>query len=105
MRSRYTAYTASNMAYIMATTHPDSKWYREDPVKWEKELTRTTGDNEYLALVIHSAPAPDDDTGEVTFTATITQDGRDISFTEHSRFEKHNGIWKYVDGDISDAAE
>lgn len=101
MRSRYTAYAAGNMTYIMATTHPESEWHRENAAQWEKELTGLTGSSEYVGLVVHSAPEPNSDSGEVTFTAKIMQNSEDISFTEHSRFKKHDERWKYVDGNIS----
>ena len=35
------------------------------------------------------------DVGWVTFCATLMQAGRDVSFTEKSRFERVNGRWPY----------
>jgi len=104
MRSRYTAYAIGHMRYIMNTTHPQSEWHQNNSESWLKELTRLTHENNYLGLTISETTFSDDGTvGWVTFTAKITQNGEDISFTEKSRFEKHNNQWMYLSGEITSA--
>jgi SEC-C motif-containing protein len=85
----------------MKTTHPQSEWYRDNTEKWERELNRLTENNIYMGLTVGQTALSDDESvGWVTFTAKIMQKDEDISFTEKSQFEKHNGEWKYLSGDI-----
>jgi SEC-C motif domain protein len=103
MRSRYTAYVADDMAYIAATTHPESPWFREDVAASQRELQTLTANRRYDQLGVLSAEvAADGTTGYVTFRATITntKDGSDLSFSEKSEFKKQDGRWLYVGGDI-----
>lgn len=101
MRSRYTAYVASDMTYIMDTTHPTSEWHRDDRTAWKRELERITKDSQYVALTIKNSQLSENGSvGWVTFHAGILQNGKDASFTEKSRFEKHDGRWKYAGGEF-----
>lgn len=87
MRSRYSAYALKKIDYILdtAVTRPSSK----------EELEQFANSTSFDGLTIVEAKA-----NFVTFTAHLSQNGHDISFTEKSRFEKVDGRWKYHSGVI-----
>ena len=100
MRSRYTAYALNNVAYIINTTHPQSPLYQANTAKWAAELEQFCLSTRFERLDVQSTDADDDAVGWVTFTATLFQGTRDVSFTERSLFHKHNRKWLYVSGDV-----
>ncbi len=97
MRSRYTAYTKADIAYIKKTLAPESakdfdsaaakKWATEAEWKGLKILSTEKG-------------GADDKKGVVEFVATYVQDGEEIDHHEVSQFRKDaKGHWLFVDGD------
>lgn len=95
MRSRYSAFALHHGDYILRTWHPATvpSEIRIDPAhRWVAlEILRTT------------EGGPKDVKGTVTYRAhSIAPDGTPQTLTEHSRFERHQGVWVYVDGDILD---
>ncbi len=98
MRSRYTAYAMGRVDHIISTTHPDSPHFEVDRAAWEASIRRFCNSTRFLRLRIleHSM---DEDTGQVTFCASLEQGGRNASFTERSRFERVDGCWLYRSGD------
>ena len=101
MRSRYTAYALSNVAYIIDTTHPQSPLYQTNTVDWAAELEQFCTSTRFKRLDVLSTSNDSSETGRVTFTATLFQGVRDVSFTERSLFRTHNGKWLYVSEDIT----
>ena len=99
MRSRYAAYAKGLVRYVMDTTHPDSPHRTLDPTAWATDLQAFSRRTTFERLQILDAPEPDGDEAFVTFRATLTQDGRDVGFTERSRFLRVDGRWLYVDGE------
>ena len=100
MRSRYSAYAGNLIDYIMTTTHPNSPHHQKDRALWIKDISDFTRNTQFDGLVILHTDISDDGTvGWVTFRAKLTQQGQNASFTEKSRFEKHDGVWKYLSGD------
>lgn len=93
MRSRYSAYALNKPDYVMETTHPDSPHWQDDRAAWRADLQAFSTSVTFVGLNILSAEG---DT--VKFHAILMQDGRDVSFTEHSIFRQHNGRWLYVKG-------
>lgn len=89
MRSRYTAYTLCNVAYLLKTTYPKTrKYYSAKSIeKWAKEST-------WIKLEIKEA------TGNlVTFYAYFTdKSGLLQVHKERSAFKQEKGIWYFVDG-------
>lgn len=89
MRSRYTAYTQGNEAYVRATwyprTLPDGQLVSDEPgLKW-------------LGLEVRRhIPAGDEAT--VEFVARYKVGGRAHRMHEVSRFLREDGRWYYVDG-------
>lgn len=91
MRSRYTAYTLGNTDYIARTMagpaaigfNPTEAKHWAQSIRWVK------------LEVLSSSMAGDK--GEVSFKAHYEQNNRPEILTEHSLFEKINGLWMYTD--------
>lgn len=101
MRSRYSAYALKNAKYIIATTHPQNEGYLQDKKIWSQRLLQYMNSAMFLGLAVLDSESNNDQTeGFVTFRATLMINGNDASFTEKSRFVKHNGAWSYIDGEF-----
>jgi SEC-C motif-containing protein len=94
MRSRYTAYTMGLDAYLLATWHP-----RTRPAALEAQPPGLR----WLGLEVRGARALDDTHAEVDFVARSKLAGRAHRLHETSRFERVEGCWLYVDGDVHGA--
>ncbi len=107
MRSRYTAYTQRNEAYLRATWHPST--LPSEPIVAENERVQWLG----LAVEstlrlrkrkVDSPASPDADT--VEFVARYKINGRAHRLHEVSRFvrEPVGGVarWFYLDGSFPD---
>ena len=94
LRSRYAAYALGKAAYIMRTTHPDSPHWQRETAVWQRDILAFCRQTDFIGLQILVV-------GEdwVTFRAILRQGEQDASFTERSRFARHQGMWKYVAGD------
>jgi SEC-C motif domain protein len=98
MRSRYCAYALGLVDYILKTTHPehpDAKRPEEIRRKEIKEFCTTTAFKGLKILDVQG--------DQVKFTAFLHMDGKDFSFTEKSTFEKVDGNWLYLKGELSTA--
>ena len=88
MRSRYTAYTLRNDAYLKATWHastrPTENLAEDDELKW-------------LGLEVRRH-VPAGDRATVEFVARSKTAGRAQRLHEISNFVRENGRWYYVDG-------
>lgn len=105
MRSRYTAYTQKNGAYLLATWHPSTR--PAEPILDEKEPIRWLGLEVKSALRLRQRKVdlPDDpDSDTVEFVARFKLGGRAHRLHEVSRFRREpdpaTGAprWYYVDG-------
>lgn len=90
MRSRYTAYTLGDEAYLLATWHPDTRpatlgLADETPPRW-------------LGLSVKRHLATDSEHAVVEFVARYKVAGRAFRLHETSRFERLAGDWYYRDG-------
>ncbi len=89
MRSRYCAFVKGDEGYLLRTWHPRTRPTRlelDPAVRWTGlEILATTG-----GTAFHT-------TGTVTFRASYAGG----ALREHSRFERADGAWLYVDGDIT----
>lgn len=97
MRSRYCAYVEGEIDYIHNTLHPD---HREDhdldaARKWSR-------DSEWLGLEIVATEqgGAGDQRGVVEFKANYRDRGGVRQAHEVSQFEKVDGKWMYVDGEM-----
>lgn len=91
MRSRFTAFATGDRDHLLRSWHPRTRpadldldpalrWYRLD-------IESTSGGS------------PFDTRGEVAFTAFYrVEGGSPGTLKEHSRFERFEGRWVYVDG-------
>ena len=94
MRSRYSAFALGNEAYLRQSWAAESlpaEPLLDAGVKW-------------LALSILSTEAggEQDETGVVTFVARYKINGRAGRMQERSRFVREQGLWRYLDGEVSD---
>jgi len=97
MRSRYSAFTRGEVAYLQDSLHPDQ---RDDH---DPEATRQWAErSEWLKLEILSKEAggETDDRGQVEFAATFRHKGATLTHHEVGEFSRLNGRWYYVDGRI-----
>lgn len=91
MRSRYAAYVLGLADYIIRTGARPQK--RDEILRFSRETV-------FQGLTIHEWIDGEKE-ATVTFTAHLLQGGKDVSFTEKSRFVKAEGLWIYQDGAIS----
>ena len=90
MRSRYAAYARGLADYVFRTWHPRT---RPTDISLDPDIVWTG-----LDVVDTVAGGPDDDRGEVQFTARHRVNGRSAAMRERSQFERRAGRWVYVDG-------
>lgn len=93
MRSRYSAHVMEDEAYLRATWHPRTRPLNldlggEPRAKW-------------LGLSIKVRENPDADHASVEFVARYKIAGRAFRLHETSRFERIDGRWFYLDGDVA----
>lgn len=89
MRSRYSAYALRDADYLFRTWHPRT---RPADVTVDPEIVWTG-----LEVLDTDAGGPDDDRGEVEFSARFNSSDGDGVMHERSRFERRAGRWLYVD--------
>lgn len=90
MRSRYSAYTRGDEAYLLATWHPNTRPVsldldQEPAVKW-------------LGLTVKRHQDGGDGQAIVEFVARYKVGGRAHRLHEVSRFLWEHGHWLYLDG-------
>lgn len=99
MRSRYAAYALCLPEYIIRTTHPTNQEFESNTKEWEKKISQFCLTTKFLRLeILHFEEKKLSAT--VTFTAYLTQNKKDVSFTEKSYFEKVEGKWLYRSGEF-----
>ena len=98
MRSRYSAYAAGLVDYIIATTHPADPRYQDDVLRWRAQLTRFASETTFCGLEVLSCEEGDIQSW-VSFRARLEQGGGDASFSERSLFVRHEGRWLYHSGE------
>ena len=99
MKSRYSAFAASDSKYIINTTHRDNPDYTTDIEKWEKDIHEFFDHTDFKELEVIDFIDGDEES-YVTFKATLFQGAIDTSFTEKSRFLKVNNLWLYHSGEF-----
>ena len=92
MRSRYTAYTLQNTSYLNATWHPNTRPAHLD--------LSDQVDARWLGLLVKRHEIIDADHASVEFVARYKINGRAYRLHEISRFERVDGRWLYVDGEL-----
>jgi SEC-C motif-containing protein len=95
MRARYSAYVKSEVDFLLGSLHPDGAG------GVDRESTKAWAQNaEWHGLEILDAAAggPKDETGEVEFVAKYTMQDEPQRHHERGMFKRHNGQWRYLDG-------
>ena len=95
MRSRFSAYALGKADYLIAT-RPEVKRAEEN----REELANYCKSVQAVGLKIvgREKGGKDDDTGIVTFHASLQANGRRTLHIETSTFVREHGHWVYVDG-------
>ncbi|MEO0349509.1 MAG: YchJ family protein [Cyanobacteria bacterium P01_A01_bin.15] len=95
MRSRYVAYSKSNVDYLVATRHPSKRQF-DDRINLIKSAKSTVWES--LTVIGTHQGRRNDTVGHVEFIAVHSQPvwGQ---LHERSKFVKENGRWFYLDGD------
>jgi len=95
MRSRFSAFALGLEGYLLASWHPSTRpatLELDDGTGWRK-----------LQIVDAVAGGRGDETGLVEFRASYRDaDGTAGVLHERSRFERVDGRWAYLDGDLLD---
>eukprot|EP00638_Chattonella_subsalsa_P018856 CAMPEP_0117860238 /NCGR_PEP_ID=MMETSP0950-20121206/3649_1 /TAXON_ID=44440 /ORGANISM="Chattonella subsalsa, Strain CCMP2191" /LENGTH=261 /DNA_ID=CAMNT_0005710343 /DNA_START=30 /DNA_END=815 /DNA_ORIENTATION=+ len=116
MRARYCAYACRFPDFILDTTHPINPEWTEDREAWKKGATAFSDEYKFLGLEVRDVEEISDTEAYVRFTSTFSAFGKkskkelgvageSFPFTEKSRFIKEDGVWYYVDGDITENFE
>lgn len=92
MRSRYTAFTLANKAYLMESWAPET---RPEEIDVDDEAIQWIG----LKIEECQKGGENDKEGSVTFTASFMSSGKLCHLHEKSRFVKHDGLWYYLEGE------
>lgn len=90
MRSRYTAFTQNNEAYLLQSWHRNTRPQNLNLV--DQKNIKWVG----LKILRHEA---DDSRATVEFIARYKVNGKAEKIHESSRFVKEQGQWFYLDGD------
>lgn len=104
MRSRFVAYALNLSDYIINTTHPASPHYQSNKFGWRRGIAQFARGSQFERLEVLDFKE-NELTAMVTFVAYIKQEGRDVSFSERSTFEKFKGRWLYRDGVTSEGVD
>ncbi|OJZ67962.1 zinc chelation protein SecC [Mycobacterium paraffinicum] len=95
MRSRYSAFARGDADYLFRTWHPRTR---------PSDVTVDPGSTWIGLDVIDTvAGGPQDDWGEVEFTARYESAGRADTLRERSRFARRAGRWFYLDAVTAEA--
>lgn len=97
MRSRYTAYKTGHVAYIIATTHPESPHFQHNPTQWAEDIQSFCDTTRFERLEVQSARS-EGDQGWVQFVAHLHQGDQMVPMQENSEFLRNDGRWLYVRG-------
>ena len=95
MRSRFSAYALGKVDYLIGT-RPEAK--RADESREELATYCKAVSCVGLKIIAKDKGGKDDDTGIVTFHASLQTNGRRSLHIETSTFARENGRWVYVDG-------
>lgn len=95
MRSRFSAYALGKVDYLISTR---SEAKRGEENREELALYCKSVSCVGLKIIAREQGGKTDDTGIVTFHASLQANGRRSLHIETSSFAKENGKWVYVDG-------
>ena len=95
MRSRYTAFTAANVDYLLNSNHQSTR-----PNKQRKAIKKWAQSIEWIGLTIINKidGEIDNNEGYVEFRAVYIENDKYEQIHENSYFVKENNKWFYVGG-------
>jgi SEC-C motif domain protein len=100
MRARYSAYALGLIGFILNTTHPHNIESKK-PLEQRRSEIISFCNNVYFLGVEITHFEEKENFGRVIFKATLEDKNQnDLSFIEESTFEKVNGEWLYLKGNI-----
>jgi SEC-C motif domain protein len=95
MRARYSAYVKQDVDFLLNSLHPDGAGgVDRDSTKAWAQNAKWHG----LEILDTAAGGPKDETGEVEFVAKYTMQDEPQRHHERGMFKRHNGQWRYLDG-------
>jgi SEC-C motif-containing protein len=97
MRPRYSAYVKQEMEYVLASLHPDCR------LDYDEKNSRAWAERAiWHGIEVHHTinGGPDDDDGQVEFTASFTENGVKQEHRERSTFKKKDSIWYFETGTV-----
>ena len=102
MRSRYTAYTHDNQAYLLETLAPESRDEEE-----EEAAENPTPDMRWQGLEIRATSdgGEGDEKGSVEFVAKYKIGDQHGMHHERSTFRRHEGKWVCIGGELNPKPE
>lgn len=100
MRSRYSAYALQLVDYVVETTHPNQRPQGRGLAAWKQSILLFATKTRFVGLEILEDSLLGDE-AFVTFIAQLREQERDASFKERSRFQRLEGRWFYLDGQIT----
>lgn len=100
MRSRYSAYALNNVDYIVQTTHPRHPAVSQNLSAWKEAILNFSLNTDFERLEVLSV-SEQADKAMVVFIAHLKDGDEDATFTECSYFAKVDGVWLYVNGDVT----
>lgn len=92
MRSRYTAFTRMDEAYLLASWHASTRPARLD--------LHHSSSAKWLGLKVIAHQVQDESHATVEFIARHKMNGRACRLHEVSRFVREDERWFYLDGEI-----
>ncbi|MBF0117871.1 MAG: YchJ family protein [Desulfobacterales bacterium] len=95
LRSRYTAYTLSDVGYLLKTIHPKKK--KQDDEKSIREWSKNSTWHKLEIIDIQNG-VNDDLSGSIEFTVDFSERGKRKKHHELAEFKKEKGIWYFYDG-------
>lgn len=101
MESRFAAYAAGEVDYVVETTDPEGAAYKEDVDEWRRDIERFSETTDFRGLEVLDSEQEGDE-AMVHFRATLSRDGEDASFDERSQFRRVDGRWLYASGEHTD---
>jgi SEC-C motif-containing protein len=94
MKSRYSAYVIKDAKYIIKTTDVNNPDYTPESSQWEEDILEFCNASEFRNLKIIEFIDGSEE-AYVKFHVTLFIQNQDQSFTEKSKFVKHNNAWLY----------
>jgi len=97
MRSRYTAYTRSDVDYLRESLHPEHRFdFDENATRKWAQKAQWLG----LEVVSREGGGEQDDSGRVEFVARYKENGVVRTHREMAEFSRVDGAWYFVEGKL-----